>query len=153
MDEAAARLRMQVDSKPEELDELDRRIIQLKIEAEALKKEGDNASKDRLESLKEELADLEQRSAELTAAWRAEKDKLASTTEVKEQLDRLRAELADAERRGDLAKASELKYGRIPELEKRLAEAEAEPTRPPSKTNGKARWSRRSSTKNRSPPW
>jgi ATP-dependent Clp protease ATP-binding subunit ClpB len=139
MDEAAARLRMQVDSKPEELDELDRRIIQLKIEAEALKKEGDKASKDRLESLKEELAGLEQRSAELTAAWRAEKDKLASTTEVKEQLDRLRAELADAERRGDLAKASELKYGRIPELEKRLSEAEAAADEAADgKTNGKA---------------
>ncbi len=125
MDEASARLRMQVDSKPEALDELDRRIIQLKIEAEALKKESDDASKTRLEALKKELADLEDRSAELTAAWRAEKDKLASSTEVKEQLDRLRAELADAERRGDLAKASELKYGQIPELEKRLADAEA----------------------------
>ena len=139
MDEAAARLRMQVDSKPEELDELDRRIIQLKIEAEALKKEGDTASKERLASLNEELAGLEQRSAELTAAWRAEKDKLASTTEVKEQLDRLRAELADAERRGDLAKASELKYGRIPELEKRLADAEAAADEAADgKTNGKA---------------
>ena len=139
MDEAAARLRMQVDSKPEELDELDRRIIQLKIEAEALKKEGDTASKERLESLNEELAGLEQRSAELTAAWRAEKDKLASTTELKEQLDRLRAELADAERRGDLAKASELKYGRIPELEQRLAEAEAAADEAADgKTNGKA---------------
>ncbi len=125
MDEAAARLRMQVDSKPEALDELDRRIIQLKIEAEALKKESDDASKTRLEALKKELADLEDRSNELTAAWRAEKDKLASSTEVKEQLDRMRAELADAERRGDLAKASELKYGQIPELEKRLADAEA----------------------------
>ena len=139
MDEAAARLRMQVDSKPEELDELDRRIIQLKIEAEALKKEGDTASKERLESLNEELAGLEQRSTELTAAWRAEKDKLASTTELKEQLDRLRAELADAERRGDLAKASELKYGRIPELEQRLAEAEAAADEAADgKTNGKA---------------
>ena len=91
MDEAAARLRMQVDSKPEELDELDRRIIQLKIEAEALKKENDEASKKRLETLKKELAELESRSAELTAAWRAEKEKLASATEVKEELDRLRA--------------------------------------------------------------
>ena len=126
MDEAAARLRMQVDSKPEALDELDRRIIQLKIEAEALKKESDDASKTRLEALTKELADLEDKSAELTAAWRAEKDKLASATEVKEQLDRLRAELADAERRGDLAKASELKYGQIPELETRLSDAEAE---------------------------
>ena len=125
MDEAAARLRMQVDSKPEALDELDRRIIQLKIEGEALKKEADEASKARLSSLRKELAELESRSAELTAAWRAEKDKLASTTETKEQLDRLRAELADAERRGDLARASEIKYGRIPDLEKRLAEADA----------------------------
>jgi len=135
MDEAAARLRMQVDSKPEELDELDRRIIQLKIEAEALKKESDAASKSRLETLNKELAELEGRSAELTAAWRAEKDRLASATEVKEELDRLRAELADAERRGDLARASELKYGRIPELEKRVAEAEADDGRP--EVNGK----------------
>ncbi|PWE16792.1 ATP-dependent chaperone ClpB [Marinicauda salina] len=125
MDEAAARLRMQVDSKPEELDELDRRIIQLKIEAEALKKEKDDASKARLETLNKELSELESRSAELTAAWRAEKDKLASATEIKEQLDRLRAELADAERRGDLAKASEIKYGQIPDLEQRIAAAEA----------------------------
>ncbi len=124
MDEASARLRMQVDSKPEELDELDRRIIQLKIEAEALKKEGDEASKKRLESLNKELSELEGRSAELTAAWRAEKDKLASSTELKERLDRLRAELADAERRGDLGKASELKYGQIPQIEKQLKDAE-----------------------------
>ncbi|WP_421857149.1 ATP-dependent chaperone ClpB [Oceanicaulis sp.] len=124
MDEASARLRMQVDSKPEELDELDRRIIQLKIEAEALKKEGDDASKQRLETLHKELSELEGRSAELTAAWRAEKDKLASSTEIKERLDRLRAELADAERRGDLGRASELKYGQIPQLEKQLKDAE-----------------------------
>ncbi|WP_019962291.1 ATP-dependent chaperone ClpB [Woodsholea maritima] len=124
MDEASARLRMQIDSKPEELDELDRRIIQLKIEAEALKKESDEGSKKRLDSLHKELAELEGRSNELTAAWRAEKDKLASATEVKEQLDRLRAQLADAERRGDLAKASELKYGQIPELEARVRAAE-----------------------------
>jgi len=126
MDEASARLRMQVDSKPEELDELDRRIIQLKIEAEALKKEGDDASRQRLEALHKELGELEGRSAELTAAWRAEKDKLASATEVKERLDRLRVELADAERRGDLARASELKYGQIPQLEKQLSDAEAQ---------------------------
>jgi len=125
MDEAASRLRMQVDSKPEALDEIDRRLIQLKIEAEALKKEKDEASKDRLEKLTGEIAELEQRSSELTAAWRAEKDKLASSTQAKQELDRLRAELADAERRGDLARASELKYGRIPELEKRVAESEA----------------------------
>ena len=136
MDEASARLRMQVDSKPEELDELDRRIIQLKIEAEALKKEDDEASKTRLKALTKELAELESRSAEITAAWRAEKDKLASTTEVKEQLDRLRAELADAERRGDLGRASELKYGQIPELEKRLREAD-EAADGAAKANGK----------------
>ncbi|WP_429910481.1 ATP-dependent chaperone ClpB [Glycocaulis sp.] len=124
MDEASARLRMQVDSKPEELDELDRRIIQLKIEAEALKKESDAASKARLEALTKELSDLEQRSAEMTAAWRAEKDKLASSTHLKEQLDQLRAELANAERRGDLGRASEIKYGRIPDLERQLGEAE-----------------------------
>lgn len=124
MDEAASRLRMQVDSKPEELDEIDRRIIQLKIEAEALKKEKDDASKTRLETLNKELAELQSRSDEITAAWRAEKDKLASSTEVKETLDRLRAELADAERRGDLGRASELKYGRIPELEAKVAEAD-----------------------------
>jgi ATP-dependent Clp protease ATP-binding subunit ClpB len=126
MDEAASRLRMQVDSKPEELDEIDRRVIQLKIEAEALKKESDEGSKSRLETLNEELAELEQSSAEMTAAWRAEKDKLASATHIKENLDQARAELADAERRGDLARASELKYGRLPELERQLAEAEAE---------------------------
>ncbi|MCC5981143.1 MAG: ATP-dependent chaperone ClpB [Oceanicaulis sp.] len=132
MDEASARLRMQVDSKPEELDELDRRIIQLKIEGEALKKESDAASKARLEALTKELSDLEQRSAEMTAAWRAEKDKLASSTSLKEQLDQLRAELANAERRGDLARASEIKYGRIPDLERQLAEAEKA-----GETNGK----------------
>ncbi len=125
MDEAASRLRMQVDSKPEALDEIDRRLIQLKIEAEALKKEKDDASKERLEKIGQEIADLEERSGELTANWRAEKDKLASATQAKEELDRLRAELADAERRGYLGKASELKYGRIPELEKRVADAEA----------------------------
>ena len=121
VDEAASRLRMEVDSKPEELDELDRRIIQMKIEREALKKEDDAASKDRLETLDKELSDLEQRSAEITARWRAEKDNLASATKVKEQLDVVRQQLVDAERRGDLARASELKYGEIPELEKRLA--------------------------------
>ena len=124
MDEAAARLRMQVDSKPEELDEIDRRIIQLKIEGEALKKEKDDASQARLESLHKELSELQSRSDEITAAWRAEKDKLASSTEVKETLDRLRAELADAERRGDLGRASELKYGKIPELEAKVAAAD-----------------------------
>ena len=126
VDEAASRLRMAVDSKPEELDELDRRIIQMKIEREALKKESDNASKDRLETLESELADLEERSNELTARWRAEKDSLASATKVKEELDHARQALADAERRGDLAAASEIKYGKLPQLEKQLQEAEAE---------------------------
>jgi ATP-dependent Clp protease ATP-binding subunit ClpB len=125
MDEAAARLRMEVDSKPEELDELDRRIIQMKIEREALKKEDDAASKGRLEKLEKELADLEQKSADLTALWRAEKESLASATKIKERLDQARQMLAEAERRGDLARASELKYGEIPALEKQLAESEA----------------------------
>lgn len=124
MDEAASRLRMQVDSKPEELDEIDRRAIQLKIEAEALKKESDDASKERLDNLSKEIAELESRSAELTAAWRAEKDKLASATNLKESLERVRNELIDAERRGDLGRASEIKYGTLPELERKLAEAE-----------------------------
>ncbi len=124
IDEAASRLRMEVDSKPEELDELDRRIIQLKIEREALKKEDDTASKDRLEKLEKELSELEQRSAELTAMWRAEKESLASATKIKEKLDQARQQLVDAERRGDLGRASELKYGEIPALEKQLSEAE-----------------------------
>ena len=125
VDEAASRLRMEVDSKPEELDELDRRIIQLKIEREALKKEDDAASRDRLEKLEEELAGLEERSDALTAQWRAEKETLANATKIKEELDGARQRLADAERRGDLGQASELKYGVIPGLEKSLNEAEA----------------------------
>ena len=124
VDEAASRLRMAVDSKPEELDELDRRIIQMKIEREALKKEEDAASKDRLSTLETELADLEERSNELRARWRSEKDSLASATKVKEALDHARQALADAERRGDLARASEIKYGQLPDLEKQLADAE-----------------------------
>ncbi|HXI85843.1 MAG TPA: ATP-dependent chaperone ClpB [Parvularculaceae bacterium] len=129
VDEAASRLRMEIDSKPEELDELDRKIIQLKIEREALKKEDDAASKDRLQKLEAELAGLEERSDELTARWRAEKDRLASATKIKEELDHARQALADAERRGDLARASELKYGRIPELEKELAKADEKESR------------------------
>jgi ATP-dependent Clp protease ATP-binding subunit ClpB len=125
MDEAASRLRMQVDSKPEPIDELDRRIIQLKIEQEALKKETDAASRDRLEKLQKELTELEQRSAELTAQWRAEKDKLAGAQKLKEQLEQVRVELDQAQRRGDWAKAGELTYGVIPELEKKLKSAEA----------------------------
>jgi len=124
IDEAGSRLRMAVDSKPEALDELDRRIIQLKIEREALKKEKDQGSKDRLDILQKELADLEERSGELTARWRAEKDSLASTTKIKEALDQARQALTDAERRGDLGRASELKYGEIPTLEQSLAESE-----------------------------
>lgn len=125
MDEAASRLRMQVDSKPEELDEIDRRLMQLRIEAEALKKESDEASKDRLEKLGGEIADLETQSAELTTAWRAEKEKLAGATNAKAQLDRARAELADAERRQDWERAGSLKYGEIPQLEAQIAAAEA----------------------------
>ncbi|MGV6811939.1 MAG: ATP-dependent chaperone ClpB [Brevirhabdus sp.] len=126
VDEAASRLRMEVDSKPEELDALDRQILQMQIEAEALKKEDDKASKDRLQKLEKELADLSDRSAELTAKWQAERDKLEGARELKEQLDRARAELDAAKRQGDLAKAGELSYGVIPELEKKLADAEAQ---------------------------
>ncbi len=124
VDEAASRLRMEVDSKPEELDEFDRRIIQLKIEREALKKEDDAASRDRLEKLEDELAGLEEKSSALTAQWRAEKETLANATKIKEELDRARRSLAESERRSDLARASELKYGVIPDLEKKLAAAE-----------------------------
>ena len=124
VDEAASRLRMAVDSKPEALDELDRRIIQMKIEREALIKETDDASKDRLNALEKELADLEEQSAEMTAKWRLEKDSLASATKLKEALDQARQALADAERRGDLGRASELKYGEIPQLDAQLAEKE-----------------------------
>ena len=124
MDEAASRLRMEVDSKPEELDALDREILQKQIEAEALKKEDDVASKDRLEKLEKELSDLQQRSSEMTAQWQAERDKLAGARDLKEQLDRARIELDHAKREGDLAKAGELSYGVIPGLEKKLAEAE-----------------------------
>jgi ATP-dependent Clp protease ATP-binding subunit ClpB len=125
MDEAASRLRMTVDSKPEEIDELDRRIVQLKIEREALKKESDAASKDRLEKLVKELDEFEQESAELTAEWQAEKGKLAGAQKLKEQLDQARAELDITQRRGDWAKAGELTYGVIPELERKIAEAES----------------------------
>src|SRR5439155_10321197 len=115
---------MQVDSKPEEIDELDRRTVQLKIEREALKKENDAASKDRLTKLVKELEELEQHSTELTAQWEAEKGKLASAQKLKEQLDQNRAELEQAQRRGDWARAGELTYGVIPELERKLNEAE-----------------------------
>jgi ATP-dependent Clp protease ATP-binding subunit ClpB len=124
VDEAAARLKMQVDSKPEELDSLDREIIRLKIEQEALKKESDPGSIERLKRLETELAELEQRSAALTSRWRAEKDKLSDAAKLKTGLDQLRVELANAQRKGEYQKAGELAYGRIPELEKRLATVE-----------------------------
>jgi ATP-dependent Clp protease ATP-binding subunit ClpB len=125
MDEAASRLRMEVESKPEEIENLDRRIIQLKIEREALKKEKDRASQERLKALEEELANLEQQSAELTQRWRGEKEKLAGEAKIKEELDRARIELEQAQRAGDLGKAGEIQYGRIPQLEKQLSEIEA----------------------------
>ncbi|APF36365.1 MULTISPECIES: ATP-dependent chaperone ClpB [Chelatococcus] len=125
VDEAAARLRMQVDSKPEELDSLDREIVRLKIEAEALKKENDAASRDRLVRLEKELAALEERSAVLTAAWQAEKDKLGRAADLKKKLDEARNELAIAQRKGEYQRAGELAYGIIPQLERELAETEA----------------------------
>ena len=126
VDEAASRLRMEVDSKPEELDALDRDILQKQIEAEALKKEDDAASKDRLEKLQKDLSELQQKSAEMTAQWQAERDKLESARGLKEKLDHARAELDQAKREGNLARAGELSYGVIPGLEKELAAAEAQ---------------------------
>lgn len=126
MDEASSRLRMQVDSKPEELDELDRRIIQLKIEREALKKEHDEASKERLVALEEELVELEETSMAMTVRWDSEKEGLVQTQKITEELDHGRSELEIAERQGDLGRASELKYGVIPDLEKRLGKIESE---------------------------
>ena len=125
MDEAASRLRMEVDSKPEELDALDRQILQLQIEAEALKKEDDAASKDRLERLEKELSGLLERSSGMTAKWQAERDNLEAARGIKEGLDRARAELDQAKRDGNLGRAGELSYGIIPGLEKKLVEAEA----------------------------
>ena len=124
MDEAASRIRMEVESKPEEIEVLDRRIIQLKIEELALAKEVDQASKDRLAALKEELANLEEQSAALTTRWQGERDKIAAEGKIKEALDAARLELEQAQRQGDLAKAGELSYGTIPSLEKQLAEAQ-----------------------------
>ena len=124
MDEAASRLRMEVESKPEEIENLDRRIVQLKIEAAALERESDVASKDRLTALRSELTGLEEESGALTLRWTAEKDKLAAATQIKERLDAARLEVDQAQRGGDYAKAGELTYGRIPELERQLAEAE-----------------------------
>ena len=126
VDEAASRLRMQVDSKPEELDELDRRIIQLKIEREALKKEDDQPSRDRLELIEREVADLEEKAGALTQRWEGEKSKLAGARDVKAALEQARVELEQAQRSGDLAKAGELAYGIVPNLERRLADAEGE---------------------------
>src|SRR5437763_1340239 len=125
MDEAAARLKMQIDSKPEELDSLDREIIRLKIEQEALKKESDSGSKSRLQALEKELAELEEKSAALTSRWSAEKNKLSNAQKLKSELDGLRIELANAQRRGEFQRAGELAYGRIPELERKLSEIEA----------------------------
>ncbi|MBU2606015.1 MAG: ATP-dependent chaperone ClpB [Alphaproteobacteria bacterium] len=124
MDEASARLRMQVDSKPEELDEIDRRLLQLKIEAEALKKEKDAASKDRLNTIENDIAELQSQSDELTTTWSAEKNKLKGTATAKEQLDRAYADMAEAQRSGDLARASELKFAIIPALEKQITDVE-----------------------------
>ncbi|HVX91608.1 MAG TPA: ATP-dependent chaperone ClpB [Xanthobacteraceae bacterium] len=125
VDEAAARLKMQVDSKPEELDSVDRDIIRLKIEQEALKKEHDPGSRERLNGLEAELAALEKRSADLTSRWKAEKEKLSDAQKLKTALDQARIELANAQRRGEYQKAGELAYGRIPELEKKLKNVEA----------------------------
>ena len=125
MDEAASRLRMQVDSKPEELDEIDRRLVQLKIEREALKKETDAASGARLEKLEDEIADLEGQSDDLTGRWKSEKEKVGQGAQLRETLDRLRAELIAVQRAGDLGRASEIAYGQIPQIEKQLADAEA----------------------------
>ena len=127
IDEAASRLRMQVDSKPEALDELDRRVMQLRIEREALKREDDAASRDRLGRLQHELSGLEERSDAMTAAWRAETERVAGTQKLKERLDAARSEVEVAQRRGDLGRASELMYGVIPALESEINLAQAEP--------------------------
>ena len=125
IDEAAARLKMQVDSKPEELDSIDREIVRLRIEQEALKKESDAGSKDRLQRLETELKNLEKQSADITTRWKAEKEKLSDAQKLKTELDQLRAELANAQRKGEYQRAGELAYGRIPELEKKLQATEA----------------------------
>ena len=130
IDEAAARKRMAIDSKPEELDELDRRILQLEIEKAALQKEADQASKDRLVKLEQELDGLKKSSADITARWQSEKEKLASATKLKEQLEQLRNELQIAQRKGDFERAGKLAYGDIPAAEKKLAEAQEAESRP-----------------------
>src|SRR5688572_8022873 len=129
IDEAAARLKMQVDSKPEELDLIDREVVRLKIEQEALKKETDPGSRDRLKNLEGELKTLEKQSADLTSRWKAEKEKLGSAQKLKNELDQLRVELANAQRKGEYQRAGELAYGRIPELEKKLKEVEGKEQR------------------------
>ncbi|MEE8197609.1 MAG: ATP-dependent chaperone ClpB [Acidiferrobacterales bacterium] len=125
IDEAASRIRMEIDSKPEEMDRLDRRLIQLKIEREALKKESDEASKKRLKALETEISKLEREYADLDEVWKSEKAAVQGTQHIKEELDRARGEMETARRAGDLARMSELQYGRIPELEQRLREASA----------------------------
>ncbi len=125
MDEAASRIRMEIDSKPEELDRLERRLIQLKIQREALKKESDAASKQRLADLEEEIGRLEREFSDLEEIWKAEKAAVSGTTKIKEQIEQAKAELEAAHRRQDLARASEIQYGRLPELEKQLAAAQA----------------------------
>jgi ATP-dependent Clp protease ATP-binding subunit ClpB len=124
VDEAASRVRMAIDSKPEELDEIDRRLVQLKIEREALSKETDPASRARLDKLEDEIDELQGESDEMTARWKAEKDKVGGAAQIREALDRLRADLANAQRAGDFARAGQIQYGEIPALERRLAEAE-----------------------------
>src|SRR5712671_3628889 len=124
VDEAASRLRMQVDSKPEELDSIDREIVRLKIEQEALRRENDAGSRERLKALESELKELEKRSADLTTRWKSEKEKLSEAQKAKTELDQLRVELANVQRRGEFQRAGELAYGRIPELEKKLKELE-----------------------------
>ncbi|CDG39509.1 MULTISPECIES: ATP-dependent chaperone ClpB [Asaia] len=124
VDEAASRLRMQIDSKPEALDELDRRIIQLKIEREAIRKEEDSASRERLVKLEAELADLQEQSDTMSAAWHAEKDRVNAVQKLKEQLDQARSDVDIAQRKGDLGKASELMYATIPGLERQIEEAQ-----------------------------
>ncbi len=128
LDEAASRLRMAVESKPEELDEIDRRLMQLRIEVEALKKEKDDASRDRLKKREAEISELQAKSDEISSAWKAEKDRLAGGTQAKDRLDKARAELADAERRSDWARAGQIKYGDIPALEKLISDAEGKET-------------------------
>jgi len=125
IDEAASRLRMEIDSKPEAIDEIDRRLIQLKIEREALKKETDKASAERLKILEGEIAQLEKQSAEMTSTWQAEKQMLVGEQKLKEQLEKAKTELEQAQRKGDLQRAGELLYGVIPELNKKIEKAEA----------------------------